>query len=75
MVDDIEKVAGPAWLDRAGFPFVSRFVQTRWGRVHYVDEGPPGAAEVVLLVHGTPSWSYEYRHVIPVLARSRAASA
>jgi haloalkane dehalogenase len=35
-------------------------------RVHYVDEGPPGAP-VVLLLHGEPSWSYLYRKMIPVL--------
>jgi haloalkane dehalogenase len=68
MVDDIEKV--PDWVDRGAFPFESRFLATRFGRIHYVDEGPRDG-EVVLLVHGTPSWSFEYRHLIPVLARTR----
>ncbi len=35
-------------------------------RVHYVDEGPRDAAPVMLL-HGEPTWSYLYRHMIPVL--------
>jgi haloalkane dehalogenase len=35
-------------------------------RVHYVDEGARDGA-VVLLLHGEPSWSYLYRHMIPVL--------
>lgn len=35
-------------------------------RVHYVDEGPADAAPV-LLMHGEPSWSYLYRHMIPPL--------
>jgi haloalkane dehalogenase len=35
-------------------------------RVHYLDEGPP-TAPCVLLLHGEPSWSYLYRHMIPVL--------
>ncbi len=35
-------------------------------RVAYVDEGPADAAPVLLL-HGEPSWSYLYRHMIPVL--------
>jgi haloalkane dehalogenase len=39
--------------------------------VHYVDEGPPDSDEVVVLVHGTPSWSFEYRHLIPELSKSR----
>jgi haloalkane dehalogenase len=62
--------SGPAWVDRTAFPFASRFVQTSAGRLHYVDEGPRDAAPV-LLVHGTPSWSFEYRHVIARLAQSR----
>jgi haloalkane dehalogenase len=35
-------------------------------RVHYLDEGPR-TAPPVLLMHGEPSWSYLYRHMIPVL--------
>lgn len=35
-------------------------------RVHYLDEGPADAAPVLLL-HGEPSWSYLYRHMIPPL--------
>ena len=36
-------------------------------RVHYLDEGPRNAAPV-LLMHGEPSWSFLYRHMVPVLA-------
>jgi haloalkane dehalogenase len=32
-------------------------------RMHYVDEGPP-SGDPVLLVHGQPTWSYLWRHVI-----------
>jgi haloalkane dehalogenase len=35
-------------------------------RVHYLDEGPADGP-TVLLLHGEPSWSYLYRHMIPVL--------
>ncbi len=35
-------------------------------RVAYVDEGPRDAAPV-LCMHGEPSWSYLYRHMIPPL--------
>jgi haloalkane dehalogenase len=34
-------------------------------RVHYLDEGPTGA-NPVLCMHGEPTWSYLYRHMIPV---------
>ncbi len=33
-------------------------------RVHYVDEGPRDA-DPVLMMHGEPTWSYLYRHMIP----------
>ncbi len=36
-------------------------------RLAYVDEGPRDAAPV-LLMHGEPSWSYLYRHMIPRLS-------
>ena len=40
-------------------------------RVHYVDEGPRDAP-VVLMLHGEPTWSYLYRHMIgPVAAAGR----
>lgn len=35
-------------------------------RAHYLDEGPRDG-QVVLLMHGEPSWSYLYRHMVPVL--------
>jgi len=57
-----------------GYPFESRYVEVPSGdggrlRVHYVDEGPRGA-DVVLLLHGEPSWSYLYRKMIPVITRA-----
>jgi haloalkane dehalogenase len=37
-------------------------------RMHFVDEGPP-EAPVVLMLHGNPTWSFLYRHMIgPVAA-------
>jgi len=36
-------------------------------RLHHLDEGPAGAAETVVLLHGEPSWSYLWRSVIPPL--------
>ena len=36
-------------------------------QMHYVDAGPADGPVVVLL-HGQPTWSYLYRHVIAVLA-------
>ncbi len=38
-------------------------------RVHHLDEGDPSAAPVLLL-HGEPSWSYLYRHMVPPLVEA-----
>lgn len=35
--------------------------------VAYVDVGPADAAEVIVLLHGIPTWSYLYSAVIPLL--------
>lgn len=50
-----------AWLDRGAYPFRSRELALSAGRVHYVDEGE---GEPIVFVHGTPSWSFEFRHLI-----------
>lgn len=54
------------WLDRAAYPFTSRYTTIEGHRLHYVDEG---AGPPIVFVHGTPSWSWEYRHLIRDLAR------
>ena len=54
------------------WPFSPQFTEVDDGdggrlRIHHVDEGPSDAAPV-LCMHGEPSWSYLYRHMIPVFA-------
>lgn len=34
-------------------------------RVAHIDEGPLDAKNIVLCMHGEPSWSYLYRKMIP----------
>lgn len=57
--------------DLPSYPFEPHYVDvTAPGveplRMHYVDAGPPDAA-AVLLLHGQPTWSFLYRHVIAEL--------
>ena len=61
--------APPAWLDRQAYPFASRWLDVGPGRLHYVDEGgdDTGSKPVILFVHGTPTWSFEFRHLITAL--------
>ncbi|HEV2735944.1 MAG TPA: haloalkane dehalogenase [Longimicrobiaceae bacterium] len=49
------------------FPWAPRYTEVDGLRVHHVEDGPAGA-DPVLLLHGEPTWSYLYRHMIPVLA-------
>ena len=51
------------------YPFEPNYLNIDGIRIHYVDEGTKDA-EVVLLMHGEPSWSYLYRHMIPILVRA-----
>lgn len=58
----------------AGYAFAPNYAEIPDGdggtlRVHYLDEGPSDAAPV-LLMHGEPSWSYLYRHMIPALVEA-----
>ena len=55
----------------ADYPFAPNYVEISdldGGklRVHYLDEGPRDG-DIVLLMHGEPSWSYLYRKMIPIL--------
>jgi haloalkane dehalogenase len=68
---DVLRTPDERFADLAGFPFEPHYLEVPFGdgdslRIHYVDEGPAGAAPVLLL-HGEPSWSYLYRKMIPVL--------
>jgi haloalkane dehalogenase len=50
------------------YPFAPHYHEVPPGlRLHYVDEGPR-AAPPVLMLHGEPTWSYLYRHMIPPVA-------
>ena len=51
-----------------GYPWAPQYLQHRGLRVHYLEEGPRDAAVTALCLHGNPSWSYLYRHMIPVFA-------
>ena len=46
------------------YPFEPRVFHARPGiALSYLDEGP-GAGEVVVMLHGNPSWSYYWRHLV-----------
>ncbi len=51
----------PEWVSAELFPYESRFLELDSGRLHYIDEGD---GPVLLLLHGNPTWSFLYRHLI-----------
>ena len=53
-----------------GFAYTPHYTEHAGARVHYVDEGPADAAVTALCLHGNPSWSYLYRHMIPVFTEA-----
>jgi haloalkane dehalogenase len=51
----------PPWVDRREYPFEPRALDVGAGRLSYVDEGQ---GSPIVMVHGTPTWSFLYRHLI-----------
>ena len=55
---------GVGTRDWPGYPFAPRQYEVRPGiAMHYLDEGPRDG-EVVVMLHGNPSWSYYWRHLV-----------
>lgn len=55
------------WTFGGTWPYEPRWLDADGVTVHYVDEGPRGG-EPVLLLHGSPTWSYLYRRYLRGLA-------
>jgi haloalkane dehalogenase len=51
----------PDWLDRSEYPFEPAEFEVDAGTMRYVDEG---AGDPIVMVHGNPYWSFEYRGLI-----------
>ncbi len=66
MPNKILRTPDSAFQALSDYPFAPHYIEVGDVRIHYVDEGPANAPTIFLL-HGQPSWSYLYRHMIPVL--------
>ncbi len=51
------------------YPYAPNYIAVDGLRMHYVDEGPANGP-VALMLHGMPTWSYLYRHVIRVMSEA-----
>jgi pimeloyl-ACP methyl ester carboxylesterase len=52
------------WLDTLEYPFNSNYFEINGYNLHYIDEGQ---GDTILFVHGTPSWSFDFRNIIKKL--------
>lgn len=50
------------------FPFEPNYLEINGVRIHYIDEGE---GDVVLCLHGEPTWSFLYRKMIPTLSQNQ----
>ena len=70
MGPDVTKTPDEYFSELPGYPYLPRFVTLPDGiNMHYVDQGPK-TGWPVLLLHGVPTWSYLYRHIIPICAEA-----
>ncbi|WKN33075.1 alpha/beta fold hydrolase [Porifericola rhodea] len=53
------------WVNRQEYAFAPHYFTTTEGQMHYVDEGK---GKPIVMVHGTPVWSYVYRKMIKDLS-------
>ncbi len=58
-----------AFLNIPDYPFEPNYVFINGLRIHYLDEGDKNAP-LILLLHGEPSWSFLYRHMIPIFVNA-----
>jgi len=57
----------PNWLDRKEYPFKSNFFESPNGKIHYIDEGQ---GDPIVMLHGNPGWSFEFRNIIKELSKT-----
>jgi pimeloyl-ACP methyl ester carboxylesterase len=54
------------------WPFKPQYCEAAGFRQHYVDEGPENPEHTLVMLHGEPTWGYEWRHLIgPLSQRNR----
>ncbi|MEM8968525.1 MAG: alpha/beta fold hydrolase [Bacteroidota bacterium] len=61
------KKESPQWLDNQLYPFEQCYTALSAGNMHFIDEG---SGDVILFVHGTPTWSFLYRDFIKEFSKS-----
>ena len=63
------KTPDSAFENLPDYPFKPNYMDLDGVRMHYLDEGNHNE-KIIFLFHGQPSWSYLYRHMIPLLVNA-----
>jgi len=72
---EILRTPDERFADLDGWPWAPQYAEVPADstgatlRMHYIDEGPRDG-QVVLLLHGEPSWGYLYRHMVTPLVEA-----
>ncbi|MEM1257560.1 MAG: alpha/beta fold hydrolase, partial [Bacteroidota bacterium] len=61
----LANLSAQKWVDKTDYPFKNNYIELEAGKQHYVDEGE---GDVILFLHGTPTWSFLYRDFIKKLS-------
>lgn len=54
------------WVDRKEYPFKSKWLSLKAGKMHYIDEGE---GKILLFLHGNPVWSYSFRKLVKAFSK------
>lgn len=65
MASDVYRTPDDRFAGLPDFPFAPHYVEIDELRTHYLDEG---RGDLMLLLHGEPTWSFLYRRMIPALS-------
>ncbi len=64
----------PTWINLDEYPFTPKQFSLRMGQMSYVDESPPSSTGsengTIVMVHGNPSWSFEFRALIKYFSKT-----
>lgn len=69
---DILRTPESRFAGLPGYPFAAHYCELpgfEGIRVHYLDEGNQNTSDIVLCLHGQPTWSYLYRRMVPVFVQ------
>lgn len=64
---DVLRTPEERFSNLPGFPYEPHYKELNGLRLHYIDEGK---GEVILCLHGEPTWSFLYRKMVPIMRKT-----